>query len=217
MKKSVIVIGAGMGGLAASLRLAQRGFQVRLVEARRQPGGLASGLEFEGVRFCAGPYIILDRHGLEWSFRQLGLDLEELVSLIRLDDVYEVGWSDGIRVRFSRSLEKTAASFEKQWPGSGSRYTDFVRSCSVRYEALSPLLYKSHPRGRDLAGNRLLRHSLFLVSSLGRVLKGARLPARVSEAVAIWTHIAGQNLNQAPSVMAFVPALIHTAGAYYPI
>jgi phytoene dehydrogenase-like protein len=216
MKKRVIVIGAGMGGLAASLRLARRNFQVRVLEARGQAGGLASAVEIEGLRFDAGPYILLDRNGLEWSFRALGLELEELVALNRLEDVYQVGWSDGTRVRFYRDLEQTAAAFEGQWPGSGHRYIHFVRSCIRRYEALSPLLYKSHPRPWDLVTSRTWRHSVFLASSLGHVLRTARLPQRVTDAIAIWTHIAGQDPNCAPSVMAFVPALIHTAGAYYP-
>ena len=70
----VVVVGAGVGGLAAAARLARYGLQVEVFEARREPGGLATGLEIEGFRFDAGPYILLDRPGLEWAFGQLGID-----------------------------------------------------------------------------------------------------------------------------------------------
>ena len=47
----VAVIGAGMGGLCAALRLARGGASVTVLEARRAPGGLASGFELDGFRF----------------------------------------------------------------------------------------------------------------------------------------------------------------------
>ena len=49
------------------------------------------------------------------------------------------------------------------------------------------------------------------------MLDGAGLPREVRDAIAIWTHIAGQDARDAPSPMAFVPALIHTVGAFYPV
>src|SRR5207247_2219799 len=55
--RSVIIIGAGMGGLTAALRLARPGLAVRVIEARADPGGLAGGLELDGLPFDAGPYI----------------------------------------------------------------------------------------------------------------------------------------------------------------
>jgi phytoene desaturase len=57
----------------------------------------------------------------------------------------------------------------------------------------------------------------YLVRSLGSVLEGTGLPLPVKDAVGIWTHVAGQMMDQAPSPLAFVPAIIHTVGAYYPL
>jgi len=88
--RRVVVIGAGMGGLAAAIRLAQLGHHVRLFEARSSPGGLASGCEHGGFTFDAGPYIILDRPGLEWALGKLGIHLDEAVTLDAVDHVYQV-------------------------------------------------------------------------------------------------------------------------------
>ena len=71
MSRRVAVLGAGMGGLTAALRLARHGYRVTVLEARAAPGGLAGGLELDGFPFDAGPYILLDRPGLEWAFRLL--------------------------------------------------------------------------------------------------------------------------------------------------
>ena len=86
----VVVVGAGMGGLTASLRLAARGHEVCVLEARAEAGGLAASMSVGGFRFDAGPYVLLDRPGLEWSFRAAGLQLDAEVALRRLDEVYEV-------------------------------------------------------------------------------------------------------------------------------
>jgi phytoene desaturase len=56
----------------------------------------------------------------------------------------------------------------------------------------------------------------FLLRSLGTVLERSGLPAEVRAAIAIWTHVAGQSLERAPSPMAFVPWLIHSVGPWYP-
>ena len=55
MNRTVIVIGAGMGGLAAALRLARRGCRVLVIEASEQTGGLAAGMERDGLRLRRRP------------------------------------------------------------------------------------------------------------------------------------------------------------------
>jgi phytoene desaturase len=111
MTRRIAIVGAGMGGLTAALRLAQRGFRVLVLEARGRPGGLASAIELEGFTFDAGPYILLDRNGLEWAFRSLGLELSNLVTLRRIEDIYEVS-SRMTPLYASTRSDRTAAGSE---------------------------------------------------------------------------------------------------------
>jgi phytoene dehydrogenase-like protein len=217
MTRRVVIIGAGMGGLTAAIRLAQRGLSVRVIEARAEAGGLASGFEKDGFVFDAGPYILLDRPGLEWAFRSLGLELEEHVTLRRIDDVYQVISSDGFTVRFYSDLKRTAATLDGQWPGSGKRYEQFVAEMEETHKRLSPLLHVSRPRPYNLLNNRTFTRIPFLLQSLGSILARTNLPRPVVDAIAIWTQVAGQRIDEAPSPLAFVPALIHSVGAFYPV
>ena len=216
MKRRVVIIGAGMGGLAAALRLAQQGLSVRVIEARPETGGLASAFEKDGFVFDAGPYILLDRPGLEWAFRSLGLELAEHVTLRRIDDVYEVLSSQGAAVHFYADVKRTAAGIDAQWPGSGRRYEHFVAAMKDTHKRLSPLLHVSRPGPASLFRNRAFTRIPFLLKSLGSILARTNLPQQVVEAIAIWTQIAGQRIDAAPSPLAFVPALIHSVGAFYP-
>ncbi len=216
MSRDVVIVGAGMGGLAAAVRLARAGFRVQVLEARPGPGGLAAGLELDGLPFDAGPYILLDRPGLEWAFRALGLDLAERVELRALTDVCEVTTPDGARIRFYASLEETAAGIDRNWPGSGSRYVAFVRSAAAAYRRLQPLQYVSRPGLFDLLRTGAWRGAPFLLRTLQSVMARTGLPQPVVDAVSIWLYGTGQRPEEAPGPLAFVPALIHTVGAYYP-
>lgn len=217
MTYRVVIIGAGMGGLTAAIRLARKGLSVRVIEARAGAGGLASGFEKDGLKFDAGPYVLLDCPGLEWAFRAVGLELTDHVSLRRIDEVYEVLSSEGVTVRFYGDLKKTASGFDALWPGSGKLYEDFVASTGKTHKLLSPLLHVSRPGASQLlTGGRFTRIP-FLLQSLKSILKRTNLPLPVVEAIAIWTQIAGQRMDDAPSPLAFVPALIHSVGALYPV
>ena len=170
MSWSFVGVGAGMGGLAAALRLARRGFSVRVVEARAEAGGLASGFESGGWAFDAGPYVLLDRPGLEWAFGCLGLELDEHIPLRRIEAVYEVSSGAGAPIRFHADLARTAADMERQWPGSGERYTRFVASTESIHRRLRPLLRVARPTPADLLRSGAWRHAPFLLRPLGSVL-----------------------------------------------
>jgi phytoene desaturase len=214
--RRVVVVGAGMGGLAAAVRLARRGHHVRLLEARSSPGGLASGCEHGGLAFDSGPYIILDRPGLEWAFQELGLCLDEAVTLDPVDHVYEVAFGESEPLGFFADLERTVGEIERRWPGAGLRYRTFVDSMRAIHGRTRPQLFRPRPELTSLIRAGAWRDVPFLLRSLGSVLAASGLPPQVRDAIAIWTHVAGQPLSRAPSPMALVAALIHSAGAFYP-
>ena len=216
MKKHVVVIGAGMGGLTASIKLAQAGLAVTVIEASPHEGGLAASVTHEGLRFDAGPYILLDVHGLRWAFAALGLALEEHVDLIPIDDVYEVAADGRPALRFYKEVEKTADGFERSFPGSAKLYRAYVADVTKINEKLRPSLYVSRPGVIDLVRNGALLQGPFLLRSLSSVLGATKLPRAIVDAIAIWTHVAGQTLDEAPSPLSLVPAMIHGVGAYYP-
>jgi phytoene dehydrogenase-like protein len=61
-----------------------------------------------------------------------------------------------------------------------------------------------------------LRHAPFLLRSLATILARAGFAPAIADAVGIWTHVAGQPLDRAPSPLALVPAMIHGPGCFVP-
>jgi len=212
----IAIVGAGMGGLAAAAFLSRRGRRVVVLEARSGPGGLASSFEAGGLRFDSGPYVLLDRPGLEWAFHEIGEELSSHLDLIRIDDIYQVEIEEGPVVSISASLEKTAAAAEALQSGAGAAYARFVDDVARVYEDLRPLLTISRPGAGALLRSGAWRHVPYLLRTLSGVLNRARLPEPLSRALSIWTHVAGQHPGEAPSPMAFVSALIHRHGTFVP-
>lgn len=200
----VAIVGGGVGGLAAGARLAMLGHRVQIFEARDDVGGLASGFQAGGTWFDGGPYIVLDRPGLEWALEKLGLDVGAL-QLQPATDFYTLG-NTHIYLDLQRTVEEMGAA--------GPAYKKFVLEMNAIRTRLEPLLRVAHPNAIELARRGALGVAPFLLRSLGSIV--SRLPREIVDAVTIWTHIAGQAIDEAPSVMAFVPALIHCVGAFVP-
>jgi phytoene desaturase len=89
----VVVIGAGLGGLAAALRLQGAGHDVTVVESRERPGGRAYQIADGGFTWDTGPSLITMPWVLEETFAAGGLDLHSEVTLRRLDPMYRIFWS----------------------------------------------------------------------------------------------------------------------------
>ena len=215
MSDRVIVVGGGVGGLAAGITLARAGAKVTVCEASSRFGGLASALEAGGTRFDGGPYILLDPAGLAWAFEQLGLDPTAL-GLRRVEDVYVVERDGAPPVHVYSDLERTCAGLDAHWPGQGERYRTFLRKTAAIHRALAPLQVSGSPGPMALVRAGVLRHAPFLLESLGRLLRSAGFVPAVADAIGIWTHVAGQNMHSAPSPLGLVPAMIHGPGCFVP-
>ena len=214
---NALVVGGGVGGLSAALTLRQAGLEVTLCEATDSLGGLAQAFvdQASGARFDGGPYILLDPSGLTWVFEQLGLSLDSL-GLQRIDDVYSVERDDAPALRISASLEQTAQGLEAAYSGQGARYRAFIEKTAKVHRALAPVQTRANPGPWSLLRVGAIRHAPFLVRSLKQVFDEAGFHPVVQDALGIWTQVAGQRLDQAPSPLALVPALIHTQGCFLP-
>ena len=70
--KTAVVIGAGIGGIAAALRLSKKGYQVIVFEANNYPGGKLSAFSLGKYRFDAGPSLFTMPHFVNELFELHG-------------------------------------------------------------------------------------------------------------------------------------------------
>jgi phytoene desaturase len=104
-RQQVVVVGAGLGGLSAACHLVGAGHDVTIVEASSVPGGRAGTLARGGYRFDTGPTVLTMPHLVERSFRAVGVDMADALTLRPVDPMYRACFADGteLRVRHGRA------------------------------------------------------------------------------------------------------------------
>ena len=98
----VIVVGAGLAGLAAACHLTGRGYDVTVVEREHIPGGRNGQLVKDGFTFDTGPTVLTMRDLVADALRAVGTELESALPMRRLDPAYRATFADGstIHVRY---------------------------------------------------------------------------------------------------------------------
>lgn len=123
-KQSVLVIGAGVGGIAAAAHLAQRGLRVTVLEKNARPGGRCDHFIREGHHFDTGPTLLVMRPLFEAEFAALGVPLTEALDLRRVDPTYHLVFDDGSGLALTSDMNAMRQQLEAIEPGS---YHGFLR------------------------------------------------------------------------------------------
>jgi phytoene desaturase len=123
---SIIVIGAGIGGLAAAARLARHGYQVTVVERHATPGGRTGRIEKDGFLFDTGPTLFLMPEVFAETYQALGERMEDHLELVRLDPTYRAHFHDGSSLDLSANLVEMRDRLESLEPGSFEAFLRFM-------------------------------------------------------------------------------------------
>ena len=130
----VLVIGAGFAGLAAATSLADKGYDVTILEKNSQPGGRARMFQAEGFTFDMGPSWYWMPDVFETYFARFGKKPADYYNLVRLDPSYSVVFSPNEAVDLPAGLDNLEALFERFEPGSGPRLRQFLKQEAYNYE-----------------------------------------------------------------------------------
>lgn len=131
--KTVIVIGAGIGGIAVSARLARLGCKVTLLEKNSTPGGRFNILEVDGFRFDTGPTLFLMPEIFSETYSALGEKMEDHLNLIKLNPIYRVHLNDETTIDLSTDLNDMRLQLDAIEPGSFPKYLEFLSEGYYHY------------------------------------------------------------------------------------
>lgn len=131
---TALVIGAGLGGLAAAARLARHGYRVTVLEKNARPGGRCGQLVRDGHRFDTGPTLLLMREVFEELYRALGARLEDHLTLRRIDPTYRIRFDDGLVLALTSDQDVMRQQLEAIEPGSFSRLQAYLAEGRRHYD-----------------------------------------------------------------------------------
>ena len=130
---TAIVIGAGLGGLAAAMRLGAKGYAVTVLDRLDQPGGRGSSVTQDGHRFDLGPTIITVPQVYEELWAACGRDFHKDVDLRPMDPFYEVRWQDGSTFTARQDTDAMLAEVARLSPRDVKGYKKFLKDSEARY------------------------------------------------------------------------------------
>jgi phytoene desaturase len=120
------VIGSGLGGLAAAIRLAAAGFETVIYEARDKPGGRAYVYEDQGYVFDAGPTIVTAPEAFEDLFAAAGRKFRDYVELLPVKPFYRLVWHDGDSFDYVGDSSQMVEQIRSRNPADVAGYLRFV-------------------------------------------------------------------------------------------
>ena len=138
MNKAV-VIGAGIAGIASSIRLAIKGYDVTVYEKNAYPGGKLSVFQMGNYRFDAGPSLFTMPHFVTELFELAGENPNDFFSYKKKEVHCEYFWEDGTRFTAYDNRQRFCDAVEKQLGVASATIRAYLEQAEKKYNLTAPL------------------------------------------------------------------------------
>lgn len=218
---NIIVIGAGMGGMACAARLASKGHVVQVLEHNDTWGGKLGFVEHDGYRFDTGPSLLTLPAVYRDLFLKTGAALEDSIDVVELDTAFRYQFADGTVLKMpGTGIGRCAEAIGDTLGGnSADQWRQFMRRAAQMWSVTRKPFLES-----ELHGLRSLLALSWRVSDIRTIAptKSLRDMAnhylsddRLITLVDRYATYTGSDPRQAPAALATVPYVEQMFGAYH--
>lgn len=214
----ILIIGAGIGGLSAAIRLAAAGQRVLVFEQNSHVGGKMAELYAEGFRWDTGPSVITMRPVFEELFAAAGKQLDEYLTLRPVEPLTRYFYPDGVVLDASSNLAQMATQIERLEPRDVEGYLRFLSYAARLYRITSPVfIYDQPPTWRSLlrvSPLATLRIEPWL--SMHQVICRYVQSPYLRQLLGRFATYVGASPYQAPATLSVIAHVELTGGVWYP-
>lgn len=218
--KKVIVIGSGFAGLSAACHLAQKGYQVTVLEKNSVPGGRARQYEKDGFVFDMGPSWYWMPGVFEDFFAHFGKKVSDYYDLVRLDPSYQIYFGQNDVMSVPAGVDALKAMFERYEPGSGEKLQKFLDEAQYKYEVgMTDFVHKPSHSILEFADLRILT-SLFklqMFSSISSQVRKLFKHPQLIELLEFPVLFLGATPQKTPALYSLMNYADMALGTWYPM
>jgi phytoene desaturase len=219
MSKNAIIIGAGLGGLSAAIRLATKGFAVTILEKNETVGGKINLVEAGGYKFDTGASLLTMRRVLEELFIYAGKRVEDYLEILALEPICRYFWTDGARFDASQNLPKTEAEIERmETRAEVENFRKFLADARRKYEVSEKTFLAHSLNDLPLLLRPKYLRDLLAISSMRTLDAHVRSYFRSPKLRQLFNRFAtynGSSPFQIPATFALIPYVEFGLGAWY--
>ncbi|BBH19976.1 diapolycopene oxygenase [Paenibacillus baekrokdamisoli] len=159
--KNIIVVGGGLGGLSAAIRLRADGHMVTVLEKNERAGGKLNIRAGKGYTFDTGPSILTMPWVLEQLFASAGRSLSDYLKLSRIEPQWRTFFEDGVQIDLDGDLPQLLAKVGELSRHDRERLLPYLEHARKLYDLSIKSFYKSSLSGRtDLRHHHSLKELL---------------------------------------------------------
>lgn len=142
-KKKAVIIGSGLGGLSAALRLSSKGHKVTIIEKFNKAGGRLNQLKMDGFTFDVGPSFMSMTYELDELFSSCGI--KNPVTMEELDPLYTVYFEGNPKpYRIFKDLQKLEKEFEGLEPNLAEKADKYLKRAGEFFHDTEGKVVKSN-------------------------------------------------------------------------
>jgi len=131
--KKVIIIGAGIAGIASSIRLRSKGYDIEVFESNSYPGGKIASFNLGDYRFDAGPSLFTMPHFVDELYDLFGENSKDYFLYKKKEISCNYFWEDGTRLSAYSDKNKFADEVEKKLGVPTSRLLKYLKKAEKKY------------------------------------------------------------------------------------
>ncbi|WP_064093252.1 phytoene desaturase family protein [Rossellomorea aquimaris] len=147
MKKKVLIVGGGLGGMSTAIRLASEGFQVTILEKGDRLGGKLNKRGGKGFSFDTGPSILTMPWVLEKVFAHANRDINDYLDIVRVEPGWRTFFEDGKTLDVSSDLPTMLNEMKKTSHEDANNLFNYLSYCGKMYELTMKSFYKKSING----------------------------------------------------------------------
>ena len=220
--KTCAIIGSGIGGMAAAIRLAAKGYHVDVYESNTNAGGKIRQINAKGYRFDMGPSIITLPHLIDELFDLHDKNPRDYFNYTQLEKPFKYFFSDGLIINSFSDVNKFSDEIEKKTKDTKENFKRYLKNIKIKYDITKPVFIESPiHRFTDYLKKKFLYgmvnfHKIDAFTTMDKGNKHYFEDPHLIELLNYYATYVGSNPFKAPATLNVIPHLEINLGIFIP-